>query len=140
MAEELSDTLEMPLVLSCTDAALGRAVPRVVNSDQESHFTRECFTGCFLAAGVRVLMDGRGCFVDNIFTERLWHSVKYKEVYLADYEMPREARQGLDACFRFYNEGRPHQALGYLTPVAVHDESGRLTRLTDSKKAQSSLN
>ena len=60
-------------------------------------------------------MDGR--YVDNILTERLWRSVKYDEVYLADYETPREARAGLASYLSFYNQERPHQALGYLTPA-----------------------
>ncbi len=75
-------------------------------------------------------MDGRGRYVDNIFTERLWRSVKYEEVYLTDYETPREARAGLSSYLRFYNEQRPHQALGNLTPAAVHAEPDRL-RKTD---------
>lgn len=139
VAWELSDTLEMPFVLSCAEAALARAVPEIVNSDQGSHFTSERFTGCFLAAGARVSMDGRGRFVDNIFTERLWRTVKYEEVYLADYGTPREARQGLSSYLRFYNEERPHQALGNLTPAAVHAEPGRLRNLTNSKETPSSL-
>jgi len=65
-------------------------------------------------------MDGRGRCRDNIFTERLWRSVKYEEVYLTEYVTPREARCGLSRYFRFYNHERPHQALGYLTPAAVY--------------------
>jgi putative transposase len=65
-------------------------------------------------------MDGRGRAFDNIFTERLWRSVKYEEVYLNDYLTPREARQGLSRYFQFYNYERPHLALGYLTPAAVY--------------------
>ncbi len=134
VAWELSDTLEMPFVLSCADAALGRAVPEIINSDQGSHFTSERFTGRVLSAGARVSMGGRGRYVDNIFTERLWRSVKYEEVYLADYETPREARQGLSSYLTFYNQERPHQALGYLTPAAVHAEPSRLTEIKDSKE------
>ena len=130
VAWELSETLEMAFVLSCAEAALGRAVPEIINSDQGSHFTSERFTGRVLAAGARVSMDGRGRFVDNIFTERLWRSVKYEEVYLADYETPKEARSGLASYLAFYNQERPHQALGYLTPAAVHAAPGRLAKLT----------
>ena len=75
VAWELSDTLELSFVLSCADAGLGRAVPEIINSDQGSHFTSERFTGRVLSAGARVSMDGRGRYVDNIFTERLWRSV-----------------------------------------------------------------
>jgi putative transposase len=65
-------------------------------------------------------MDGRGRAADNIFTERLWRSVKYEEVYLSDYASPREARSGLARYFHFYNFVRPHQALGYQTPAQVY--------------------
>ena len=131
VAWELSETLEMAFVLSCTEAALRQAVPLIVNSDQGSHFTSERFTGRVLSAGAQVSMDGRGRYVDNIFTERLWRSVKYEEVYLADYETPRDARAGLASYMQFYNQERPHQALGNLTPAAVHAEPSRLTNLMD---------
>jgi len=121
VAWELSDTLEMEFVLACSRAALGGAVPQIVNSDQGSHFTSERFTRCFLEAGAKVSMDGRGRYVDNIFTERLWRSVKHEEVYLSEYASPREARVGLSRYLRFYNEVRPHQALGYKTPAEVYN-------------------
>ncbi len=133
VAWELSETLEMPFVLSCAEAAFEQAVPVIVNSDQGSHFTSERFTSRVLSAGARVSMDGRGRYVDNIFTERLWRTVKYEEVYLADYETPRDARAGLSSYLRFYNEQRPHQALGNLTPAVVHAEPDRL-RTEDSKE------
>lgn len=133
VAWELSETLEMPFVLSCAEAAFEQAVPEIVNSDQGSHFTSERFTGRVIAAGARVSMDGRGRYVDNIFTERLWRTVKYEEVYLADYGTPKEARMGLSSYLQFYNEQRPHQALGYLTPAAVHAEPDRL-KMTASKE------
>ena len=102
----------------------------IINSDQGSHFTSERYTGRVMAAGARVSMDGRGRYVDNIFTERLWRTVKYEEVYLADYETPKEARTGLASYLSFYNQERPHQALGYLTPATVHAEPDRLTKKT----------
>ncbi len=76
VAWELSEALELPFVLACRDAALAQAIPQIVNSDQGSHFTSERFTERFLAAGVKISMDGRGRCMDNIFTERLWRSVK----------------------------------------------------------------
>jgi putative transposase len=120
VAWELSDTLEMDFVLECSEAALCVATPQIINSDQGSHFTSERFTGRFLSAGAQVSMDGRGRCMDNIFTERLWRSVKYEEVYLSEYGSPREARQGLSRYLSFYNRGRPHQALGYKTPAQVY--------------------
>ena len=75
VAWELSETLEIAFVLSCAEAAFGRAVPESINSDQGSHFTSEQFTSRVLSAGARVSTDGRGRYVDNIFTERLWRSV-----------------------------------------------------------------
>ena len=124
VAWELSETLEMGFVLSCSEAALRRACPEIVNSDQGSHFTSVRFTGRFLSAGARVSMDGRGRYVDNIFTERLWRTVKYEEVYLSDYGSPREARQGLARYLTYYNERRRHQALGYSTPAKVYFGDG----------------
>jgi len=120
VAWELSDTLELPFVLSCADVALLKGKPEIVNSDQGSHFTSPRFTERFLAAETRISMDGRGRYMDNIFTERLWRSVKYEEVYLSEYASPREARQGLARYLKFYNERRPHQALGYNTPAMVY--------------------
>lgn len=122
VAWELSDTLEMGFVLSCAGAALGKTVPEIVNSDQGSHFTSGRFTGLFTTVGVQVSMDGRGRFVDNIFTERLWRTVKYEEVYLTEYDSPREARERIGRYLRFYNEVRPHQALEYRTPQAVYKD------------------
>jgi putative transposase len=120
VAWELSDSLEIGFVLACRDAALSRAAPQIINSDQGSHFTSERFTGRFLDLSVRISMDGRGRCMDNIFTERLWRSVKYEEVYLTEYASPRDARTGLDRYFGFYNQERPHQALGYATPAEIH--------------------
>lgn len=89
--------MELPFVLACAEAAFERAVPEIVDSDQGSHSTSERLTSRALPTGARVSMDGRGRYVDNIFTERLWRTVKYEEVYLADYETPREARPGLSS-------------------------------------------
>jgi len=120
VAWELSDTLEMDFVLACRSTALEVALPQIVNSDQGSHFTSERFTGPLLSAGVQISMDGRGRCMDNIFTERLWRSVKYEEVYLSEYETPQDARAGLSRYLAFYNGERLHQALGYRTPAQVY--------------------
>ena len=130
VAWELSDTLELDFVLACSEQALSVATPQIINSDQGSHFTSERFTSRFLSAGARVSMDGRGRCMDNIFTERLWRTVKYEEVYLSEYASPREARQGLSRYLSFYNTGRPHQALGYKTPAQVYSRNSETRRAT----------
>ena len=117
---ELDQSLEMPFVLSAVEKALQQAVPEIWNSDQGSHFTSPQYTNRLLAAGVQISMDGKGRAVDNIFTERLWRTIKYEEVYLNDYLSPRHARHGLQAYLDFYNQQRPHQSLGYQTPAQVY--------------------
>lgn len=117
---ELDDTLALPFVLSAVERALAQARPEIWNSDQGSHFTSPQYTELLRAAQVQISMDGRGRALDNIFTERLWRSVKYEEVYLHDYATPREARQGLAHYFEFYDHERPHQALDYRTPAEVY--------------------
>jgi len=94
--------------------------PDIFNSDQGSQFTSLAFTGMLEANEVTISMDGRGRCMDNIFTERLWRSVKYEEVYLKDYSSLPEAHQNLKAYFHFYNHKRLHQSLGYLTPAEIH--------------------
>jgi putative transposase len=127
VAWELSDTLELGFVLSCARGALENQIPQIINSDQGSHFTSERFTRPFLAAGSRISMDGRGRYLDNIFVERLWRSVKYEEVYLSEYANLRDARQGLTRYLLFYNQQRPHQALSYHTPAEIYHGNGRYT-------------
>ena len=117
---ELDQRLAMPFVLSCVDSALAGATPAIFNSDQGSHFTSPQYIERLLTKNVSVSMDGRGRALDNIFTERLWRTVKYEEVYLHDYQTPRETRQNLSRYLRFYNETRPHQSLGYKTPASVY--------------------
>jgi putative transposase len=94
--------------------------PEIFNTDQGVQFTSGDFTSLLTHAGIQISMDGRGRALDNVFVERLWRTVKYEEVYLKDYTTVREARQGLDQYFTFYNHERLHQALGYRTPAAVY--------------------
>jgi putative transposase len=117
---ELSQSLEVDFVLSAIDRALEHATPKICNTDQGSQFTSPRFTERLQSAGALVSMDGRGRAVDNIFTERLWRSVKYEEVYLHDYDGPRDARRNLGCYFQFYNYDRPHQALDYRTPADLY--------------------
>jgi putative transposase len=121
---ELSETLEIAFVLTCVDRALSKAVPTIFNSDQGSHFTSPQCVDRVLNAGAKVSMDGRGRAMDNIFTERLWRTVKYEHVYLNDYAFPREARLGIGRYLRFYCEDRPHQSLGYKRPVEIYRAGG----------------
>lgn len=124
---EIDQTLEMPFVLTCVERAMKAATPDIFNSDQGSHFTTEQYLEPLRAKGVRISMDGKGRALDNIFTERLWRSVKYEEVYLKSYETPREARAGLNGYLGFYNTERPHQALGYRTPAEVYANRASIT-------------
>jgi putative transposase len=117
---ELDQTLESAFVLQAVDGALKKARPEIWNSDQGSHFTSPKYIQRLLDAQVQISMDGRGRAIDNVFTERLWRSVKYEEVYLKDYDSPREARQGIENYLTFYNYERPHQSLEYSTPAEVH--------------------
>jgi putative transposase len=120
VAWEIDQTLELPFVLTTVERALQQATPTIWNSDQGSHFTSPQYLNRLLAAQVQISMDGRGRAMDNIFTERLWRSVKYEEVYLNDYQSPREGRNSLTRYFHFYNFERPHQALDYRTPALAY--------------------
>jgi putative transposase len=117
---ELDQTLAQPFVTVAVQRALVQATPVIWNSDQGSHFTSPQYTSLLLAAGVQISMDGKGRALDNIFTERLWRTVKYEEVYLHDYASPREARSRLAQYLWEYNHIRLHQALAYRTPAEVY--------------------
>ncbi len=117
---ELDQTLQLGFVLEAMQRALAQAKPHICKSDQGSHFTSPQYTQLLLSHDVRISMDSKGRALDNIFTERLWRTIKYEEVYLKDYASPREAREELKAYLRFYNEQRIHQALEYRTPAEVY--------------------
>lgn len=120
LAWELDQTLEIGFVLSAMDRALSRATPVICNSDQGSHFTSAPYLERLQAKDVQISMDGKGRALDNIFTERLWRTVKYEEVYICEYDSPRAARKGLAGYFEFYNQERLHQSLNYRTPAEVY--------------------
>jgi putative transposase len=117
---EVDQTLQLPFVLEAVTRAFQVATPDIWNSDQGSHFTSTPYITLLEEHGVRISMDGRGRALDNIFTERLWRTIKYEEVYLKYYESPRQARQELATYLRFYNERRLHQALAYRTPAELY--------------------
>ena len=114
---ELSDTLEEEFVLKAVSRAFAKGRPEILNSDQGSHFTSQKYTKMVLEAGVKVSMDGRGRALDNVFTERLWRSLKYECVYINEFESPKEARRLIAEYFEFYNNVRIHQSLDYRTPA-----------------------
>jgi putative transposase len=117
---EVSSTLEQPFVTRAVERALSSAQPLIFNSDQGSHFTSPQYTTLVLAAGAKVSMDGKGRALDNIFTERLWRTVKWENVYLADYADAAESQIGLAEYFEYYAHRRPHQSLAYQTPAQVY--------------------
>jgi putative transposase len=119
----VSITMDVSFCLEALDQALEVARPDIFNTDQGAQFTSHDFTERLAAAGILISMDGRGRALDNVFVERLWRTVKYEEVYLKDYETPREAMQGLATFFVRYNEWRQHQALDYRTPAAIYFNS-----------------
>ncbi|ATW24120.1 transposase [Candidatus Formimonas warabiya] len=117
---ELSDNLEVDFVLSALEAGLKIGKPVIANSDQGSQFTSRRYIDTLINSSIQISMDGRGRALDNIFTERLWRSVKYQEIYINDYASPREARYGIGRYLESYNTYRPHQALKELTPAEVY--------------------
>ena len=120
---ELDQTLQIEFVLKAVDKALTLGKPALFNSDQGSHFTSPKYIQLVEAAGSRVSMDGKGRVFDNIFTERLWKTIKYEWVYLQEFETPREARKVIGEYIEFYNNRRLHQALEYRTPAQIYFEN-----------------
>jgi putative transposase len=120
LAWRLSNTMDTSFCLAALEEALARyGRPKIFNTDQGAQFTSAAFTGRLEAAGVAISMDGRGRFMDNIFIERLWRSIKYEEIHLKAYADGREARAGIGNWMIFYNVRRPHQAMNNQTPMAV---------------------
>ena len=121
VAWRVSNTLETEACLEALDEALTRyGVPEIFNTDQGAQYTSEAFTMVLRAPGITISMDGKGRWVDNVFVERLWRSVKYEDVYLRAHETPAALRIGLAHYFQFYNTERRHQALNRRTPDAVY--------------------
>jgi putative transposase len=132
LAWRLSNTMESSFCVAALEDALARfGRPEIFNTDQGSQFTSAAFTGSLTAAQIRISMDGRGRWMDNVFIERLWRSLKHEDIYLKGYTDGREAREGIAQWFAFYNTRRPHQALKHRTPMAVWRDgvSGALNRM-----------
>ena len=120
LAWRLSNTMDTGFCIAALDEALARhGAPKMFNTDQGAQFTSAAFTGRLEAAGIAISMDGRGRFMDNIFIERLWRSIKYEEVHLKAYADGREARDGIGSWMNFYNHRRPHQAMNNQFPIAA---------------------
>jgi len=121
LAWRVSNTLDMSFCIDALEEAIVKyGVPEIFNSDQGSQFTADAFTGILDAKGIKISMDGRGRWMDNIMIERLWKSVKYEDVYLKAYESIPAVREGLKTYFKFYNMRRRHQSLDRRTPNDVY--------------------
>ena len=119
----VSNSLDASFCVDALEEAIHRfGAPEIFNTDQGSQYTSEDFTGVLKAKNIKISMDGKGAWRDNVFVERLWRSVKYEEVYLNAYESLPEARKSLEKYFRFYNQNRKHQTLK-ATPDQVYYES-----------------
>ena len=125
--------MDTSFCVDCLEEALSLVgKPEIFNSDQGSQFTSAAFTGVLKQEGVAISMDGRGRALDDTFVERLWHSVKYEDVYLKGYGTVTELTRGLADYFAFYNGERPHQSLDNQMPNTVHaDGQGGGTSIPD---------
>ena len=113
----VSNTMDVEFCVDALQEALARfGRPEIFNSDQGSQFTSSAFTGVLQQAGVRISMDGRGRWMDNVFIERLWRSLKYECIYLHAFETGSELRAGLSRWIGYYNARRPHSTLAGRTP------------------------
>lgn len=117
---ELSPSLDSSFCIASLNRALNTAIPEIHNSDQGVQYTSEEYTDILKARDIKISMDGQGRCMDNIFTERLWRTVKYENVFLKSYYDLEDARIGLTEYFQFYNHRRPHQSLEYRTPAHVY--------------------
>lgn len=122
LAWRLSNTMDPRFCIEALEAALERfGEPEIFNTDQGSQFTATDFTDVLRDRGIKISMDGKGRYLDNIFIERLWRSLKYEEVYLHPYDSLVEARARIGGYFDFFNDRRQHTALGYQTPTSFYD-------------------
>jgi putative transposase len=139
LAWRLSNTNDASFCAAALEEALLRfGTPRIFNT-RGSQFTSAAFTGALIEAGVAISMDGRGRWMDNVFIERLWRSLKYEDVYLKGYADGRDAAHGIAEWVAFYNERRPHQALADRSPMAVWREATAGVKAVDMMDNASAL-
>jgi len=123
LAWRLSNTLGADFCVEALEEALARdGRPEIFNTDQGSQFTSDDFTSMLKDHAILISMEGKGRYMDNIFVERLWRSLKYEQVYLNAYATVAEAKAGIGAWLDFYNEERQHQSLGYRMPRQIYQE------------------
>jgi putative transposase len=132
LAWRISNTLDASFCLAALEDALARhGKPEIFNTDQGCQFTSAAFTGALATAGIKISMDGRGRWMDNVFVERLWRSLKHEDLYLKGYDDGIEAKAGIGQWIDFYNNRRLHQALGYRAPMAVWREGTATAKAVD---------
>jgi putative transposase len=123
LAWRVSNTMDSDFCVKALEEALSRyGKPEIFNTDQGSQFTSQAFTSVLLAAEIKISMDGRGRWMDNVFIERLWRSLKYECVYLNDFETGSELRAGVGRWFDYYNNHRPHSTLAGRTPTEAYGQ------------------
>ena len=123
----VSNTMEVDFCIAALEEAIGRfGVPEIFNTDQGSQFTSQRFISVLTEAGIRISMDGRGRWLDNVFIERLWRSLKYECVYLHVFETSSELRAGVTKWIELYNARRPHSALAGRTPDEAYGSARSL--------------
>lgn len=123
VAWELSNTLDLRFCLNCLQRAMKiSGAPEIMNTDQGCHFTTEKWSTPLKDAGVRISMDGKGRWLDNVVVERFWRSIKYEDIYLQSYEKPNELERGIARYINRYNNDRPHQSLSGATPEEIYRE------------------
>ncbi len=128
----ISNTADASFCVAALEDALARfGKPEIFNTDQGSQFTSAAFTGALTAAEIKISMDGRGRWMDNVFVERLWRSLKHEDFYLKGYADGIEAKAGLGQWIEFYNNRRLHQSLGHRAPMAVWREGMAAAKAVD---------
>jgi len=136
LAWRLSNTLDRSFCVAALEEALTKGKSEIFNTDQGVQFTSTAFTDVLSAAGIAISMDGCGRWMDNVFVERLWRSLKYEEIHLRDYASALEARMGIGQWITFYNQKRGHMAFSYRTPEALWATGAPIAQPPKRKRAR----